>query len=67
MFEALYDELSKLWSWRWPVAKGKITAVGVQRIHARGGDRLRLTVAYEFSVGEDGPYTGECFWMLKDS
>jgi hypothetical protein len=27
MFDALYDEMSKLWSWRWPIAEGKITAI----------------------------------------
>lgn len=59
MFEALYDEVSRLWSWNWPVAQGKITAVDVEEIH---NSRLRLAVAYKFSVGDDGPYTGESFW-----
>src|SRR5215469_18976809 len=60
MFRFLYDVLSHLWSWRWPVAEGEITAVDTERI---GNDRLRLAVAYKFSVGDDGPYCGEAFWV----
>lgn len=64
MFDDLYDSISLLWSWRWPVVDGKVTAVDIERIkHSRGGDTARLAVAYEFSVGDDGPYTGECFWV----
>ena len=61
MFDDLYDGLSLLWSRRWPVADGKITAVDVERF---GDDRsiARLAVAYEFEVPTDGPYTGESFW-----
>jgi hypothetical protein len=63
MFEDLYDSLSLLWSWRWPSVEGKITAVDVERIqHYRQGERLRLAIAYKFSIGDDGPYTGESFW-----
>jgi len=52
-----------LWSWRWPVTEGEVTAADIERVrHYRGGDTARLAVAYEFSVGDDGPYTGECFW-----
>jgi len=47
MFGDLYDAMSLLWSWRWPVTEGEVTAVG--------GDTARLAVAYEFSVGDDGP------------
>lgn len=63
MFEDLYDSISFLWSWRWPTVGGEITAVVVERVrHYRGGDTLRLAIAYKFSVGEDGPYDGESFW-----
>jgi len=64
MFDDLYDAISLLWSWRWPIADGQVTAVDIERIaHSRGGDTARLAVAYEFSIGDDGPYTGECFWV----
>jgi len=63
MFDDLYDGISRLWSWRWPCADGKITEVLGEHIEFRSGEkRARLAVAYEFSVGADGPYTGECFW-----
>jgi hypothetical protein len=63
MFEDLYDAASLLFSPWWPMAEGEITAVDVERVrHSRGGDTLRLAVAYKFSVGDDGPYTGESFW-----
>jgi hypothetical protein len=63
MFDDLYDGISFLWSWRWPLASGKITAVDVERFrHGSGRYTARLAVACEFSVGNDGPYTGECFW-----
>jgi len=51
MFSELYD---KMFSQRWPEAEGTITRAYLDP-HERGG----LTVAYEFSIGEDGPYTGE--------
>jgi hypothetical protein len=64
MFEDLRDSISILWSWRWPAATGSVTAVDVERIkHQRGGDTFQLAVAYKFSVGDDGPYTGEGFWQ----
>lgn len=63
MFDDLYDALSTLWSWSWPTANGEATVVEVERLRrGRNGDTLRLCVAYEFSVGNDGPYTGESFW-----
>jgi hypothetical protein len=63
MFEALYDELSRCWSWRWPVVEGKITAIDVERFKQTNTEETaRLAVAYEFCVENDGPYTGECFW-----
>jgi len=63
MFVELYDAISRLWSWRWPEAAGEVTAVDVEKIErSRGFVRLRLAVAYKFSVNGDGPYTGESFW-----
>ncbi len=63
MFEDLYDAVSFLWSWSWPVVDGRITEVLVERIrHNRNPDTFRLSVTYEFSIGADGPYTGESFW-----
>jgi hypothetical protein len=61
MFNDLYDAISFLWSWRWPVAEGEVTEVISERV-GRNRDQARLAVAYEFSVSTDGPYTGECFW-----
>ena len=64
VLEDLRDALSMLWSWRWPETMGEITAVDVERVHdPEGGETLRLAVAYKFSIGEDGPYTGESFWQ----
>lgn len=64
MFENLYDKISTLWSWRWPETVGEVTAVDVERVHdPEGGETLRLAVAYKFSIGDDGPYTGESFWQ----
>jgi len=60
MFKDLFDEISVLWSWRWPIAQGEITAVDLERTGSRE-ERVRLAVAYKFSIGEDGPYTGEVF------
>ena len=63
MFEDLYDALSYLWSWNWPTAQGQITEVLIERVrHTRGGETVRLSVTYQFSVGTDGPFTGESFW-----
>ena len=63
MFDDLYDAISLLGSWRWPEVMGEITAVDVERIkHSDGSVRLRLAVAYKFSLNGDGPYTGESFW-----
>jgi len=63
VFEVLYDAVSFLWSWRWPTVDGRVTEVLVERLrHSRNPDTLRLSVTYEFSVGADGPYTGESFW-----
>ena len=56
MFEDLFDSISKLFSWRWPTAEGVIIAI---RTKLAGRGKLRLAISYEFSVGTDGPYTGE--------
>ncbi len=63
MFRDLYDEISLLWSWLWPEATGQVTAVDIERIKRHNSsDTLRLAVAFKFSVGSDGPYTGKSFW-----
>jgi len=63
MFGDLYDAISFLWSWRWPKTTGEITAVDVESMRdSHGHVRLRLAVAYKFSVNDDGPYTGESLW-----
>ena len=63
MFDDLYDAVSYLWSWRWPVVGGEVTAVDVDRRRDTDGrDNMRLCVAFEFWVRDDGPYTGESFW-----
>lgn len=64
MFSELYDEISLLWSWRWPEIPGEVTAVDVEGIkNSRDRESFRLAVAYKFSIGNDGPYTGESFWQ----
>jgi hypothetical protein len=64
MFEDLYDKISLLWSWRWPETIGDITAVDIERIKdSQGNVTLQLAIAYKFSIGDDGPYTGESFWQ----
>ena len=64
MFSDLYDSISLLFSWRWPKAEGVITAVDLRnsRYTQRETSDLRLVVVYEFSLGDDGPYTGETTW-----
>ena len=63
MFDDLYYVLSFGWSWKWPSVQGTITEVLIERLHpTSGNERCRLSVTYEFSVGADGPYTGEDFW-----
>ncbi len=61
MFSDLYDALSMLWSWRWPIADGEVTEVYIMRC-GREEERAKLGVIYKFSIGEDGPYTGESLW-----
>lgn len=54
MFDDLYDAISFLGSWRWPEVMGEITAVDVERIkQSVGSVRLRLAVAYKFSLDGD--------------
>ncbi len=64
MFEDLYDAISFAWSWRWPTVNGQVTSAEIERIrHSnRRNDTLRLSVTYGFSIGGDGPYSGEDFW-----
>jgi len=63
MLEELFDTISKVFCWRWPTSQGEVTAVDVESIVRQGqGEVLRLAVAYKFSLGADGPYTGESFW-----
>jgi hypothetical protein len=63
MFEDLFDELSKLWSWRWPMVEGKVVTVEIERLHEETSSEVaRLCVVYSFCVGDDGPYGGEGFW-----
>jgi hypothetical protein len=63
MFEVLCDKISLLWVRRWPTVSGEVTEILAERLsHGNKGDTLRLSVAYKFSVGSDGPYTGEDFW-----
>lgn len=62
MFSELRDALSHLWSWRWPEATGEVTSVTVDIIPDSEGEYFRLTVAFKFFVGDDGPYTGQSFW-----
>lgn len=59
MFAEIYDRISFLLSRRWPVANGEITLVDVEQTK---NHEYRLSVAYKFSLGDDGPYTGEGFW-----
>jgi len=43
---------------------GEVTAVDMERIKdSERGETFRLAVAYKFSIGNDGPYTGESFWQ----
>ena len=63
MFDGLLDSLSFLWSGSWPKAIGEITDVYTARLRGRYGYYLRLIVSYKFSIGEDGPYTGEDYWQ----
>ena len=63
MLDDLYDAISVCWSWHWPVAEGEITAIDVERVkQSHNRDTFRLAIAYKFSIGADGPYTGESFW-----
>jgi len=54
MFDDLYNHISHLFWRRWPVADGEITSVYVVE--------SQIVVEYKFSLGDDGPYTGEASW-----
>jgi Protein of unknown function (DUF3592) len=60
MFGELYDGISLLFSRRWPKVEGRITAVNL-----RSHPEFRLVVLYQFSIGSDGPYTGESSWASQ--
>jgi hypothetical protein len=51
VFSELYDYISMMFSWRWPEAEGKVTAL-------RFVNGLGPAIDYRFSLGE-GSYTGE--------
>src|SRR5689334_19142852 len=57
MFGELYDYISLLFSRCWPKVEGTVTAINL-----RSDPELRLVVLYQFSIGSDGPYTGESSW-----
>src|SRR5713226_2205411 len=61
MFNELCDYISLMFARRWPTADGLIIGVYVDPIL-----REQIEVAYEFSIGPDGPYTGRSsppFWF----
>jgi hypothetical protein len=61
MFDVLYENISRMFSLRWPTAEASITGVYVDPIQ-----QGQIEVAYEFSIGSDGPYTGQSsppFWF----
>jgi hypothetical protein len=60
MFRDLYDFISLAFSWRWPRTEGVVTAV---HLGVAGRDGPQALVTYEFSLGDDGPYTGESPWF----
>jgi hypothetical protein len=52
MFNDLYDAISLLWSWRWPVAEGEVTAVDIERMrHDRNSDTARRTIYRRMLLG----------------
>ncbi len=59
MFNDLYDSISMWFSWRWPKAEAVIIAVHENIEDKYGGP----VVVYEFSLTDDGPYTGESPWF----
>jgi hypothetical protein len=62
VFNDLYDAISVLWSYRWPETMGEVYRVAVERARDPDGRSLQLCLAYKFSIGDDGPYTGESIW-----
>lgn len=67
MLRDLYDSISSAFSWRWPTVDEEVTAVHFRTvpIERRGRGNLRLVVEYKFSLGDDGPYTGESSWYPR--
>jgi hypothetical protein len=64
MLENLYDYFSLIFPWRWPKVNGELTAVHIRYMELSNNDAnsLRVILEYKFSLGEDGPYTGETSW-----
>ena len=63
VWDCTYDAAFLLFSMGWPVIEGEVTAVDIERIEQHSWpDSFQLAVAYKFSIGADGPYTGESFW-----
>jgi hypothetical protein len=63
VFNDLYDAISMLGNCRWPIADGEITPALFERIPSNlERDTMGLVVAYKFSVGNDGPVSGETCW-----
>lgn len=54
MFGELYDNILLVFYRRWPTAEAVIAAVDIGY-----GKGLDVVVVYEFSIDNDGPYTGE--------
>ena len=62
MFEELFDSISFVWSFRWPTAQGEVTDALAERVGSGRDEKFRLSIAYKFSIGDDGPYSGESLW-----
>ena len=67
MFDALWEGLAKLSSWRWPVAQGQVVLAAIEIVPAGEGfsgsdGHCQLRVTYKFNINADGPYVGEACW-----
>ena len=52
MFEDLRDYFAKLFIWRLPTTEVTITDIRIDQVTGR------IAIYYQFSLGQDGPYTG---------
>ena len=59
----MFEFLARLGSRNWPVTQGEVTEAEVEEVQSGNPSELRLAIAYKFSIGADGPYTGEGFWQ----